>query len=148
MGSVAKFFTLDNILRTAVRAVTLPVQGPIAVAKTAYGAVENTDFGNSVSQTWQDVTGRTARAKADEAAIIQGEKQDQLIDYQMNKENERDKQEKEIKNTQQADLQRDQSKTRQKQIAAAGQSYRDTILTSPLGLSDRAPTKRKTLLGL
>jgi hypothetical protein len=44
---------------------------------------------------------------------------------------------------------RDQARARQQQLSASGQSFRDTILTGPLGLPDAgANTSRKTLLGM
>ena len=84
------------------------------------------------------------RKRSDDASA----KQDKMIADAEAKERAQAQSEKTMN---EANLNRDQAKSRQDKLAKRGQSYRDTILTSPLGVpSDNASSSgsQKTLLGM
>ncbi len=92
--------------------------------------------------------------KSAQAQQEMADQQKAAIEDQRKQREDQQKKENDLKAQQQAlasaNTDKDLAQTRQRKLAMQGQSYRDTILTSPLGIpAGNAPNlSRKTLLGM
>jgi hypothetical protein len=151
IGSLLANFTPPGQLIKAIPGVTAA-----ATAQNAQtGAIAARDTGEAIASLPDTILGISAKKKAAEQMDQQIAQQQDMINtaneqIQQGKDKEialnKEQQE---RNASELSLQnRNAQKSRQRKLASAGQSFRDTVLTGPIGLPSSASGAKKTLLGV